>query len=200
MTDPIGGTSSTPEDSSVAATEGSVSQASGSAMASQDVRPPVAVSGIIYGEFVYWITILGSIIAIIGATLAMFGAQNYLDPSYVFSAIWEGKSTVEIWEGAIGQIPNGHWYLPRLNNGDALAMFGLALGVFSVIPGMIGAAIAMYRKKDVLFGTFTTIAVVLCVTSLLGLIKMPSKSTPEAEGSGAATVEEPQSADSAPIS
>jgi hypothetical protein len=162
-----------------------------------DVRPVIPVSGVIYGELVYWITILGSIIAIIGATMAMFGAQNYLDPSYVFSAIWEGKSTVEIWEGAKGQIPNGHWYLPRLGNGDALAMFGLALGVFSVIPGMIGAAIVMYRKKDFLFGTFTTIAVILCITSLLGLIKMPSQSGSAAEETGEVTVEEVQPVDSA---
>lgn len=160
----------------------------------QETRPPIATSGVIYGEFVYWITIVGSIIAIIGATMAMFGAQNYLDTSYVFSAIWEGKTTVEIWEGAIGGIPNGHWYLPRLNNGDALAMFGLALGVFSVIPGMIGAAIAMFRKKETLYGAFATIAVILCITSLLGLIRMPSKSGPDTEESGEPAVEVTQSA------
>ena len=160
----------------------------------QDTRPQVAVSGIIYGEFVYWITILGSIIAIIGATIAMFGAANYLDTSYVFSAIWEGKTTVEIWEGAVGGIPNSHWYLPRLTNGDALAMFGLALGVFSVIPGMIGAAIAMFKRKETLYGVFATIAVVLCITSLLGLIKMPSKSGPETGEPGEVVVEVTQPA------
>ena len=140
-----------------------------------NVRPPIPVSGIIYGEFVYWITILGSVIAIVGATIAMFGVPNYLDPSYVFSAIWEGKTTTEIWEGAVGANPQGHWYLSRLGHGDALAMFGLALGVFSVIPGMIGAMIAMYRKREVLFGTFTLIAVVLCITSLVGLIQISAE-------------------------
>jgi hypothetical protein len=163
-----------------------------------DTRPPIPMSGIIYGEFVYWITILGSIIAIIGATIAMFGAQNYLETSYVFSAIWEGKSTVEIWEGAIGAIPNGHWYLPRLSNGDALAMFGLALGVFSVIPGMIGAAIALFKKKETLYGVFATIAVILCITSLLGLIEMPSDS--DSGPSGGATPVEPQPSASVAIS
>ena len=166
----------------------------------EETRPPVAMSGIIYGEFVYWITILGSIIAVVGATVAMLGMPNYLDTSYVFSAIWEGKSTVEIWEGAVGAIPKGHWYLPRLNNGDALAMFGLALGVFSVIPGMIGAAIVMFRKRETLYGVFTTVAAVLCITSLLGLIQMPSGSSSETGGTGDVAVEVTQPADSVPIS
>lgn len=190
MTDPSGGAGPTPESDAVTPAEATPPESS-------DIRPPIAVSGIIYGEFVYWITILGSIIAIIGATIAMFGATNYLDTSYVFSAIWEGKTTVEIWEGAIGEIPNSHWYLPRLSNGDALAMFGLALGVFSVIPGMIGAAIAMFKKKETLYGTFATIAVILCITSLLGLIRMPSKSGPESEESGEVAVEVTQSFEAA---
>ena len=193
MTEPSGGAGSTPESDSDMAEDRGVTRP-------EETRPPIAKSGVIYGEFVYWITILGSIIAIVGATIAMFGATNYLDTSYVFSAIWEGKTTVEIWEGAIGGIPNGHWYLPRLSNGDALAMFGLALGVFSVIPGMIGAAIAMFRKKETLYGAFATVAVILCITSLLGLIRMPSKSGPEAEGAGEVTVEQAQSGGVAAIS
>ena len=200
MTDPSGGAGPTPDSDSMAAENRSVVPAADCPPGAQETRPPVATSGVIYGEFVYWITILGSIIAIIGATIAMFGAPNYLDTSYVFSAIWEGKSTVEIWEGAVGAIPNGHWYLPRLNNGDALAMFGLVLGVFSVIPGMIGAAIAMFRKRETLYAVFATITVLLCITSLLGLIRMPSKSGPETEGSGEVTVEESQSAAAAAIS
>jgi hypothetical protein len=139
----------------------------------EQTRPPIAFSGIVYGECVYWVTILGSIIAIVGATIAMLGVKNYLDPSYVFSSIWEGKSTTDIWEGAVGQIPRGHWYLPRLGTGDGLAMFGLALGVFSVIPGMIAAAVVMLKKKDTMFGVLALVASILCITACIGLIQVP---------------------------
>ena len=138
-------------------------------------RPEIPLSGIIYGEVVYWLTIVGSIIATIGATIAMFGADNYLDPSHVFSAIWEGQTTVAIWEGTVGAIPRGHWYLGRLGAGDALAMFGLALGVFSVIPGLIASAIAMLKKKQILFGSLALVAAVLCITSCLGLIQVSAE-------------------------
>lgn len=139
-----------------------------------DNRPEIPVAGIIYGEIVYWLTILGSVIAIVGATTAMFSANNYLDPSQVFSAIWDGQTTVEIWEGTVGAVPRGHWYLPRLAAGDGLAMFGLALGVFSVIPALIASAIALIKKKQLLFGTLALVAAILCVTSCLGLIELPS--------------------------
>ena len=140
-----------------------------------NTRPEIPVAGIIYGEIVYWLTIVGSVIAIVGSTIAMFGADNYLDPSYVFSAIWEGQTTVAIWEGTVGSIPGGHWYLGHLGAGDALAMFGLALGVFSVIPGLIGSAIAMLKKRQFLFGSLALVAALLCITSCIGLIQVSAE-------------------------
>lgn len=151
----------------------------------EHIRPKVPRAGVVYGEVVYWFTVLGSVISIVGATIAMLGADNFLDPSYVFSAIWQGESTVEIWEGAVGQIPNSHWYLPRLGMGDALAMFGLALGVFAVIPAMIFSAIILLRERERLFGTLAVIAAILCIVSCLGLIRMPSGSSAEAPGPSA---------------
>jgi hypothetical protein len=151
----------------------------------EHIRPKVPRAGVVYGEVVYWFTVLGSVIAIVGSTIAMLGADNFLDPSYVFSAIWQGESTVEIWEGAVGQIPNGHWYLPRLGMGDALAMSGLALGVFAVIPAMVWSAIILFREGERLFGTLAAIAAILCVVSCLGLIRMPSGNQAETAGAAA---------------
>jgi hypothetical protein len=155
----------------------------------EHIRPRVPRAGIVYGEVVYWFTVLGSVIAIVGSTIAMLGADNFLDPSYVFSAIWQGESTVEIWEGAVGQIPNGHWYLPRLGMGDALAMFGLALGVFAVIPAMIWSAIVLFKERERLFGTLAVVAAMLCIVSCLGLIRMPS-GNPDEAAAGPASAEE----------
>ena len=152
---------------------GEGSSGTDSALPLEQTRPPIALSGIVYGECVYWLTIVGSIVAIVGATIAMLGVRNYLDPSYVFSAIWEGKSTTDIWNDTVGQIPRGHWYLPRLGTGDGLAMFGLALGVFSVIPGMIGAAVVMFKKKDTAFAVLALVAAILCITACIGLIQVP---------------------------
>jgi drug/metabolite transporter (DMT)-like permease len=151
----------------------------------EHIRPKVPRAGVVYGEVVYWFTILGSIISIVGATIAVLGADNHLDPSYVFSGIWQGESTTAIWEGAVGQIPNGHWYLPRVGMGDGLAMLGLAVAVFAVIPGMICSAIVLFMERERVFGTLALVAAVLCVVSCLGLIRMPSKESDQAQGPSA---------------
>lgn len=140
----------------------------------ENIPPEVPIAGVVYGETVYWGTILGSLISIVGATIAMLGADCCVDPSYVFSAIWDGQSTATIWETAMGRIPNGHWYLSQLGRGDSIAMFGLAIGVFSVVPGMIASAIVMFRKKEPLYAVFALVAAGLCCFSCLGVISMPS--------------------------
>jgi hypothetical protein len=155
---------------------------SGDASMAEHIRPKVPRAGVAYGEIVYWCTILGSIVSIVGATIAVLGADNYMDPSYVFSGIWKGESTVAIWEGAVGRIPNGHWYLPRLGMGDALAMLGLVIGVFAVVPGMICSAFILFKERERVFGTLALIVAILCVVSCLGVIQMPSRSPAEAHG------------------
>jgi len=141
----------------------------------QDVRPEPTLSALIYGETIYWGTILGSLIAIIGSTIAFLWQTNVMDPGYVFTAIWEGKTNAEIWKGGFGSLPNGHWYLSSLSSGDALAMLGLALGVFVVIPGMFGSALfLMLKEKKYLFGVLGIIGVLITLFSFLGLFTVPA--------------------------
>jgi uncharacterized membrane protein len=141
----------------------------------KDDIPEIPFSGVIYGEIIYWGTLLGSVITVVGSVIAFLIAQNnVMDPSYVFGAIWEGKTNAQIWKGGIGAIPNGHWYLPGLPKGDALTMFGLALGVFTVIPGMFASAIVLMKRKQFLYGILAAIGGAIVTVSMLGLITMPS--------------------------
>lgn len=140
----------------------------------EETRPEIPFAGIIYGEIIYWGTIAGSIIAIIGSTIAaIFNKNNVIEPSYLFSAIWEGKSPTAIWEGAIGAAPKGHWYLSNLFAGDGITMFGLALGVFTVIPGLFLSGIVLLKKKDYVFGGMAIIAGVISLVAFLGLFTLP---------------------------
>jgi hypothetical protein len=140
----------------------------------EDLKPEPKLSAIIYGDTIYWGTLLGSLITIIGSIIAFMWQTNVMDPGYVFTAIWEGKTNAEIWKGGIGSLPNGHWYLRSLASGDALAMFGLALGVFVVIPGMFGSALfLMLKEKMVLFGILGIIGGFITLFSFLGLFTIP---------------------------
>ena len=85
----------------------------------------------------------------------------------MLTAIWEGKGVNEIWEGAIGGTPDGHWYLSAISTGDGLTMVGLALGVFSVVPGIVGAGFYLFKEKEPVFGSLAFIAAAIIVFAMI---------------------------------
>lgn len=139
----------------------------------EEIRPEISFAGIVYGEIIYWGTILGSIIAIIGSTIATLTAKNVIEPAYLFSRIWEGNNPTAVWEGAVGAAPKGHWYLQNLLAGDGLAMAGLAFGVFAVTPGLFMSGFVLLKKRDLVFGGLAVVAGVISLVACLGLIALP---------------------------
>ena len=65
-------------------------------------RPEMPRAQIIYGEIVYWVTIVAAIICMIGPVIAMSNVENnILNPHFLFAKIFEGKSSETIW-GEVG--------------------------------------------------------------------------------------------------
>ena len=124
-------------------------------------KPVVPLAGVVYGDIIYWITILATIVVIIGSVVTFVTTSNYIDPNYLLSAVWQGKNVEEIWVGAVGAQPNGHWYLQHLTTGNGLTAGGIALGVFSVIPGIIGAAYLLFKEGQRLFGSLAVLSAVI---------------------------------------
>jgi hypothetical protein len=88
--------------------------------------------------------------------------------------MWQGGSAKEIWQGATGSMPQGAWYLSHLTTGDGLTAFGISLGVFSVIPALLGAGIVLFRDKNLFFGSLAIIVTIIVIISMVGLIPLPS--------------------------
>lgn len=125
----------------------------------------VPVSGVVYGDIIYWGTLAGSVIAIIGSVVTFVTEADYILPGYLLSAIWEGKTVDEIW-AVVGGIPDGHWYLSEIATGNGLTMFGIALGVFSVIPALLAAGVVLLREKRYLYGSLAVIAALITVAAM----------------------------------
>jgi hypothetical protein len=139
-------------------------------MSEEKPKPPIA--GLIYGEIVYWGVLAGSLIVIVGSVLAFLG-DNFVPVSYWISSIWKGESVYQTWQGAIGALPNGHWYLSRLTTGDGLSAFGISLGVFSVVPALFLSGAALFKEKEWLYGSLAMIGCIVVVIAVLGLVPMP---------------------------
>ena len=136
-------------------------------------KPKAQLAALIYGEIIYWGVLLGSVIVIIGSVLAFLG-DNYIPASYWLSSIWKGESIHEIWKGATGALPMGHWYLAHLTTGDGLTAFGISLGVFAVLPALLLSSAALFKEKDAVYGTLALIGGIVVLIAILGIIPMPT--------------------------
>ncbi len=134
-------------------------------------RPEVPLSGVVYGDIIYWGTIASALIALVGQILAFVTRSNYISPSTVIAKIWHGEKVDPIWQSTVGARPDGeHWYLQHLATGDGLTMFGIALGVFVVIPAILASAWVMFtRERRPFFGILAVIAALITIVSFLGL-------------------------------
>ena len=135
-------------------------------------QPPVQQSPIakIYGEIVYWCTIVASFLVIISTMSAFLGMHALIDPAYLFNSIWTGKEAAEIWFNSTGQLPDAHWYLHQLWNADSLAMLGIILGIFSVVPASFAASAIFFRQGQTYFGVMGLLTGLLILLPCLGLI------------------------------
>lgn len=131
--------------------------------------PVVPVAGVVYGDMIYWGTIAASILTLIGEVMSFITTQNFMSPTYLLSSIWQGKSVEDIWtNGAAAAMPEGHWYLNQLATGDGLTTAGLALGVFTVIPAIVGSAVMLVRQRQFLYAGLALVAGVITSLALLG--------------------------------
>ncbi len=131
-----------------------------------DDKPVVPLAGVVYGDTIYWGTILGTIVTLFGQMLSFLTQNNHMSPSYLLSSLWQGKKVEDIWD-AVGGTPEGHWYIERITTGDGLTTFGLAFGVFTVTPAIIGAAVVLFRQQHRLFAALAVIAALITLYSLI---------------------------------
>jgi hypothetical protein len=133
--------------------------------------PPLA--GKVYGDIVYWGTVTATIFTILGSIFSFVAKNDILPPSYVLSSIWKQQSVEQIWTGSVGHLPHGHWYMHHLTTGNGITEFGLAFGVFIVIPAMIGSGLVLFRERSHLFASLAMTAAVITTISMLGLLPLP---------------------------
>ncbi len=119
---------------------------------------------IVYGECVYYLTILCCIICIIGPVLAMIAPENnVINPYFLFAEIFEGRNAFEIWSKlAADGVQGGHFYVNYFFTGDGFTQFGLALGCSSAAWSLLVAA-AVYATERIYIYAFMAVFVALLI-------------------------------------
>jgi len=133
--------------------------------------PRMPFAQIAYGRIVYWITILSALICTVGPVVAMANPENnVMNPHYLFRAIFDGKSSEEVWAQVGGGFPGGHFYLDNLDKGDGFTQLGLALGCSVALWALLVAALAYIRQKNLLYAILATWVAALVFLSASGIV------------------------------
>ena len=138
-----------------------------------EIRPEVPLAAVAYGDIVYWSTIAGSVLALIGTLVAFLTGPNLMPVGDVFAGIWSGQSGETIWRALTGNAPQGHWYLGALGTGAGLSMAGLVLGVVAVIPAMVVSALLLRGQRRWLYAGLALLGALLLTMAALGLLSVP---------------------------
>jgi len=106
------------------------------------------VSQRVYGEVVYWLSIVASMICAVAPVIAVASpGRNIANPHFLYRAIWEGMEPLAVWETAGSGFPGGNFWLGSMTYGDGLAAFGLALGCYSAGVALLATAGTFLIKK-----------------------------------------------------
>lgn len=141
-------------------------------MPTKDLKQPA--SNRAYAEVIYWLSIISALICTIGPFIAIaYANNNYLDPHYLFYAIWKGQTPQQIWELG-GGFPGAHFWLDHFGKGDALIQFGIVIGCVSAAPALIAAGLAYLRQKpkERFWALISWVNALIIILAMLGLITM----------------------------
>ena len=112
-------------------------------------KPPVPISGVVYGEIIYWCTCLSALLVVGGTIISFLETDSVMPAGYLINSVFEGRSVEEIWATSVLKSPpDALTYLSLLNYGEALTVAGIAFGVLSVAPAVFFSAAYLWRSKN----------------------------------------------------
>ena len=134
-------------------------------------HPKIQRSQIVFGDIVYWVTIIAAMICIIGPVLSFaFMDSNVINPHQLFASMWDGKDPTAIWEEAGSETAGGHFWIHHLGSGDGLTQLGLVLGCSVAIPAMLATAVIYaFKEKSIGWAILALWITAMVTVSLLGI-------------------------------
>jgi hypothetical protein len=136
-------------------------------------RPVMPKGQIVYGECVYYLTVVACLICIVGPLIAMIDPENnVMNPYFTFAAIFQGHSAQEVWTIVAGGFPGGHFWMDNFFTGDGFTQFGLALGCSSAGFALIVAAVVYAFEKIYLYAGFCLFVSAFVFLAASGLVKL----------------------------
>jgi len=135
-------------------------------------RPKIPLPQIVYGKFIYWLSIIAALVCTIGLVLGIvLPDKNFMNPHYLFFNIWEGNNPEAVWQEVGGGFPGGHFWLHNLTVGDGFTQFGLVIGCGCAFLALVVTAIAFLKEKPPSYGwaLVSFFVALMVLLSMLGI-------------------------------
>ena len=131
-------------------------------------KPSVPISGVVYGEIIYWLTVVSSFVVLLGTIVSFIEAESLVSSSYILQSVLNGQSVEDLWNGSgIRQVPDISFYLATFGFGESITILGISFGVFSVIPAVFCASYFLWRSRNKIFAVSAIFAGVITMCSML---------------------------------
>ena len=137
-------------------------------------NPNIKRSQIIFGDVVYWFTIVAAVICTVGPLLSFISMDgNVINPHFLFANMWNGMAPEAIWETSGSGITGGHYWISNITAGDGFTQLGLVMGCSVAIPAMLVAAIIYaFRERSFGWAILALWIVGLVSISVLGIVSI----------------------------
>lgn len=137
-------------------------------------KPSVPITGVVIGDIIYWICIVAAFIAMVGPVLSIATPENNVsDPYKIFSLVWEGKNSDEVWAAVTptGKYPGPHFWIDSLSKGDGITQLGVWLACMCSLPAVFIGGIIYGFQRSVTYLILCWFVTFMITFSMLGIIK-----------------------------
>lgn len=140
-----------------------------------ETRPKIPFENVLAGQVLYWVCIIGNLLAMIGPIISLlFPEKNLMDVYKAFDLVWAGKKPDEIWNVLLSgeKFPGPHFWIYHLPKGDAITQLGLWLGCSCALFSCFITGIAFLFKRNFLYFLMSMWVSAMIFFAMLGLVQM----------------------------
>lgn len=137
-------------------------------------RPKVPITGVVIGDIIYWVCIIAAFIAMVGPVIILLAPDNNVsDPFKIFSLVWEGKNSDEIWTAVTpeGKYPGPLFWIHNITKGDGITQLGVWLACICSLPAVFIGGILYILERSVTYLILCWFVAFMILFSMLGIIK-----------------------------
>ena len=130
----------------------------------------IPISGVIYGQTIYWLTFLSSSLVLIGTVVSFLEKDSPIPAAQLLQSVIDGKRVDQIWEEiGLSESPDMFYFVANPSIGESITMIGICIGVSSVVPATFFSAYFLKKSRNPVFAILAVMAGLLTCLAISGV-------------------------------